>query len=633
MKPFSLQSHFERLVQCIEWEAEAEAQRLLDRRRQINSKHPEASGETLLDLVITDSEPSLGGRHLITFSKRNRQQPLPWNRLRSGSPVILACDEAGDVDSSGVTGVVCMRATHEIQVAINGWLDGSRFRLDRSADEVTRKRQLLAISRAMQPKGRTRQLRDILAYERAPEFDEFPELDFVSQLNPSQQEAVRFALAARDLAVIHGPPGTGKTTTVVELIYQAVQQGQVVLALGPSNAAVDNLLVRLAELDLRVVRLGHPARVAPRLQENTLDAMVERHENMSIAQEMQREADELFRQADRYTRAKPGRGHRHALRGEAKRLLQDVKRLERQAIEHILDRSDVICMTTTGDDDLLKDRRFDLAVVDEACQSTEPGCWIPLLRSNKLVLAGDHFQLPPTVLASAAIEAGFQTSLMQRLVEHYGSSITRRLDVQYRMHQQIMQFSSATFYENSLVAHPSVQFHSLADLPNFRAPHLATEPAQFFDSAGAGWEEELEPEGLSKRNPEEGRLILKRATQLCEAGLSPHDIAIIAPYAAQVRWLRDHCDIEGLEIDTVDGFQGREKEAVLITMVRCNREGELGFLSDTRRMNVAMTRARRKLIIVGDSATLSHEPFFVNMLDYFDQIGGYHSVWEEMELS
>ena len=625
---FEMQQHFQMLSQCIEWEAEAEAKRLIDRRRQMNQKNPESSGETILGLSITESEPSLGGRHLITLSKRNRKQPLPWNRLRAGTPVVFSHDaDEGDE----CTGVVCSRTTHQIQIAINAWLDGDQFRLDRSPDEITRKRQVMALSRAQQAKARGAQLRDIMFGERDPAFEKPLKLDFETQLNESQQEAVKFALSAKDLAIIHGPPGTGKTTTVVELICQAVQRGDYVLACGPSNTAVDNLLVRLATRNVSVVRLGHPARVAKELQENTLDAMVENHENMVIAREMIRESEAIYRKMDRYTRAKPGRGHKQALRAEAKQLAGDAKMLERQAVEHILDRADVICMTTTGDEDTLRDRFFDMAVVDEACQSTEPGCWIPLLRADKLVLAGDHHQLPPTVLATESMQAGFQTSLMQRMVEHYEDTVTRRLDVQYRMHEQIMQFSSKHFYDGSLKSDASVASHSLTDLPDFRVEHLAREPAQFYDAAGAGWEEELEPEGLSKRNPEEGRLILKKATELYAAGLSAKDIAVVAPYAAQVRWLRDHCDIPDLEIDTVDGFQGREKEAVLITMVRCNREGEIGFLADPRRMNVALTRAKRKLIVVGDSATLSNEPFFVNLLDYFEQIGGYHSVWEEVE--
>lgn len=623
-----LDQHFASLRQCIAWEAEAEAKRLLERRRQTQSKNPESSGETLLGLTILESEPSLGGRHLVTLAKRNRQQALPWSRLRAGTPVVFSEDS---FDGDECTGVVCTRNTHQIQVAINAWIEGDQFRLDRSPDEITQKRQLMALSRAEQAKGRGKQLRDVAFYEREPQFDDPSNFECKASLNTSQQDAVRFALSARDIAIIHGPPGTGKTTTVVELIHQAVQLGQRVLASGPSNTAVDNLLLRLAALDIPVVRLGHPARVAQRLQENTLDAQVEKHENMVIAREMLRESEAIYRKLDRYTRARPARGQRQEQRAEAKQLTAHAKQLERQAIEHILDRSQVVCMTTTGDEDALGDRWFDLAVVDEACQSTEPGCWIPLLRADKLVLAGDHCQLPPTVLATESMQAGFQTSLMQRLVEHFGDTVTRQLNVQYRMHDQIMNFSSSHFYDDNLTADESVATHALSDLTDFRLKELATPVAEFIDTAGAGWEEEIEPQGLSKRNPEEGRLILKKARELYEAGLAAQDIAVIAPYAAQVRWLRDHCDIEDLEIDTVDGFQGREKEAVLITMVRSNDSGEVGFLGDPRRMNVAITRARRKLLVVGDSATLSNEPFFVQLLDYFESIGGYHSVWEEME--
>ena len=626
--PHEIQKHFDHLVQCIEWESEAEAKRLVERRKRKRPGNEERSGETIIDLVINDSEPSLGGRFLVTLAKRNQTLALPWNRLRVGTPVVLSAENE---DSGERTGVVSSRSTHQIQVAINDWIDGSTFRIDRSPDEITRKRQLAAISRVLQAGGRNAQLRDVMFGKREPAFSKKEMLSFETQLNESQQEAVRFALSARDLAIIHGPPGTGKTTTVAELIRQAVSKNQRVLAAGPSNTSVDNLLVRLAAMKLNVVRIGHPARVAKELQANTLDALVEQHENMTIAKDMLREAEQIFRQIDRHTRSRPPRGAKQAMRAEAKQLQSHARHLERQAIEHVLDRADVICLTTTGDDDLLRDRFFDLVVVDEACQSTEPGCWIPLLRADRIVLAGDHCQLPPTVLATESIEAGFNVSLMQRLIEHYGETVTRQLDVQYRMHDKIMRFSSEQFYDDTLVAHKSVAEHSLNDLPDFEDAVFPTgEPAQFFDTAGAGWEEELEPEGLSKRNPEEADLILKKAETLVQAGLKPKEIAVIAPYAAQVRLLRDQCNIPGLEIDTVDGFQGREKEAVLISMVRSNRDGELGFLADSRRMNVALTRAKRQLLVVGDSATLSNDPFFVKMLDYFERIGGYHTVWEEM---
>lgn len=618
--------HFDRLIECIRLESEAEAKRLVERRKRRVSGDEEASGETLLDMVIEDIEPSLGDRLLLTFRKRNQSRALPWNRLRSGSPVVVSREDAEDGERAGI---VSRRSSNHIQIVVNSRLEGERFRIDRSPDEITRKRQLAALSQVIPAGGRAGQLRDVLLFERTPGFENEEPLEPVGILNESQHQAIQFALAARDVAIIHGPPGTGKTTTVVELIDQAVRRGQRVLASGPSNTSVDNLLMRLAHRDLKVVRLGHPARVAQELQANTLDALVADHDHMPIAREMVREAEELYRRLDRFTRAKPPRGARQEMRAEAKELKAQARMLERQAVRHVVDAADVICTTTTGDNDVIKDHHFDLAVVDEACQSTEPGCWIPLLKADRLVLAGDHCQLPPTVLSEEARQLGFQTSLMERLVRGYGDSVTRRLDVQYRMHEQIMQFSSAHFYDHELVAHESVRAHTLADLSNFRDATLGAEATTFIDTAGAGWEEELEPNGESKLNPEEGRLILKKAHALTSAGLAASDIAVIAPYAAQVRWLRDHCEIDNLEIDTVDGFQGREKEAVLITLVRSNRDGEIGFLADARRLNVALTRARRKLIVIGDSATLCNDAFFMKLLEYFEGVGGYHSVWEE----
>jgi predicted DNA helicase len=338
----------------------------------------------------------------------------------------------------------------------------------------------------------------------------------------------------------------------------------------------------------------------------------------------------LTKQSNRYTRAKPHPGYRQQLREEIRDLREAAKRLERQVSDGILDGADVVCATTTYDPQVLGDRLFDLAVIDEACQSTEPGIWPVVLRADRLVLAGDHCQLPPTVLSTEAASEGFAVSMMERLVHDLGKKVTRQLTVQYRMHRDIMGFSSAEFYNNSLIADPSVTEHLLTDSAEITPSELTSSPLLFIDSAGANWEEQLEPDGESKLNPDEGRLLLKMLEELIESGLNPRDIAVIAPYAAQVRWLRDHYRGAKVEIDTVDGFQGREKEAVLISLVRSNAEGEIGFLGDQRRMNVAMTRAKRKLIMIGDSSTLANHAFFARMLEYFEQHTSYHSVWEFM---
>lgn len=621
------QQYFDRLARWLDLEAEAEIERLALRRQRQSAEHAERSGETLLDLVIDDHESGLGGRMLLTLVKRNRSVGLPWNRLRTGSPVILTADEPHVATS--LSGVVSARDRRSIQIAVNDWPTAERLRLDLAPDEITRKRQLAAMRNAERARGRTAQLRSILLLEREPRFHEQVDLCFEAELNPSQREAVRFAMSAQDIAIIHGPPGTGKTTTVVELIRQAVARGERVLACAPSNTAVDNMLERLAATRTNVIRIGHPARVAAPLRDFTLDALVEGHELMRVARNLYREADQLQRKSTRFTRAAPEYGAKRQQRDEARELRREARALEQQAVDGIFDQAEVVCATTTFDESIIGDDIFDLVVIDEAAQSTEPGCWIPLLRADRIVLAGDHLQLPPTVLSKEAAAEGFETSLLERMVGAYGNAVNRRLTVQYRMHEQIMRFSSDTFYDGQLIADASVRHHRLVDLPYIAETPLTAEPVTFIDTAGKGWEEQLEEEGESKFNPSEGALVLHKVQNLCDAGLAPQDIAVIAPYAAQVRWLRDHSEMDDLEIDTVDGFQGREKEAVVISLVRSNFEGEIGFLGDIRRMNVALTRARRKLIVVGDSATLAHHDFYTRLLAYFESIGAYRSAWEE----
>jgi superfamily I DNA and/or RNA helicase len=639
-----IESHFIEMVECIALESQAEIERMAKRRKMLGAANAERSGETIIDLAIEDHRSGLGGRHLVSFCRRNRNRPMPWHKLKVGSPVVVS--RFGDDDNGeSLTGVVSARKNDSLEVALDRWPEGKIFRIDLTADEVTRQRHLAAIETARMSKGRLGQLRDILMGEKKPDFrpissDPTP-IRFKSQLNSTQEETVRFALSANDIALIHGPPGTGKTTTVVAFICECVAQGEKVLACAPSNTAVDNLLERLVAEGVRAVRLGHPARVTETLREHSLDGLAEHHENASIVRDMRREAQELFRKAERWTRGKPVRGEKQELRRDAKRMLADAKLLEKQAVESILDRADVVCATTTFNEEMLGDRWFQTAVVDEACQTTEPGCWVPLLRSDRLILAGDPFQLPPTVLSSEAVAKGYSVSMLERLMNLYGDSTTRLLTRQYRMHENVMRFSSDHFYDGQLVADEHVVGHLLTDLPGVESSPMTTEPVEFFDTAGAGWDEMLEPEGLSKLNEQEAAFVVFKVRQLLRCGVDVSDIAIIAPYAAQVRKLRE-CfrsikdengelsELAEIETGTVDGFQGREKEVVIITLVRSNSEGEIGFLKDYRRTNVALTRARRKLIVIGDSATLGGDEFYGSLIQYFESINSYRSVFEEM---
>ncbi|GIW97655.1 MAG: ATPase AAA [Pirellulaceae bacterium] len=616
--------YVEQQSRWLEMEGEAERERLAAKRAMERAGSAEESGMAILGLSIADYRTGLAGRILVDLVKRHGG-PLPPGRIKVGTPVVLVDEQlAGD---AGIAGVVSRRQSHEIQVVVEQWPDGRHFRLDVSPDETTRRRQLTALQMARQLEGRRGRLRDTLMGWREPRFEEVSPLEFRLQLNASQREAVQFAMAARDVAILHGPPGTGKTTTLAELIYQTVLTGGRVLACAPSNTAVDNLLERIVDLVPDVLRVGHPARVFPSLRGHTLDEQVEADPNSKIVRDMWREIDQLMHAASKVRRGRDANHRRGELYAEAGRLRRQARALERSTVRSIIRSASVICTTTTIDDELLGNEQFDLAVIDEAGQCVEPAIWAAVARADRIVFAGDHCQLPPTVVSVEAAREGFARSMMERLLEQFGETIYRRLKVQYRMHEQIMGFSNRRFYDDALEAHPSVRHHRLHQLEAVTVDE--SEPVvEFWDTAGAGWYEEVEPDGLSKRNVREAEWVAAEARRLMEHGVQPPQIAVIAPYAAQARILREMLPVAGLEIDTVDGFQGREKEAVLLSLVRSNEVAQVGFLADTRRINVALTRARRFLRVIGDSATLAHHPFYHDLIDYFDSLGVVRSVWE-----
>lgn len=625
---------FQKLARLLEMEAEAEVERMMENIQSLAPADAERSGEAIINLVIDEQQPGLGGRLILSLRKRNSELDLPWTKHRIGRPILLTAEDS-KVDLN-YRGVVCDRSRKFIKVAINVWPEDEgdlTWRIDNATDEIGRQRQLAALERAQAARGdRLAEMRRTLVEGVQPSFTETSEelAPFSKKLNEPQLDAVRFALSANDVALIHGPPGTGKTTTVVELIRQAVSRGDKVLVCAPSNLAVDNVLERLVAAGEKALRLGHPARIMEHLRVHSLDYMVESHDNLKQVRKLTKEA---YRMRQRAQKAKENRDPSAAeLFKEFRSMLNDARRLETQTVESVLTSADIICSTTTGvDSDILGQRQFDLAVIDEACQCTEPESWIPILRTRRLVLAGDHCQLPPTVVSTDAAREGFGISLFERLMEVYGKDISRRLTVQYRMHESIMEFSSLEFYECELLPDDSVRSHLLQDLDGIEVNELTTTPVTFIDTAGAGYDEELEPDGQSRQNTSEAELVQKNVQALLDSGVRPADIGVISPYAAQVRHLRQQMGELEVEIDSVDGFQGREKEAIVISMVRSNITGEIGFLGDIRRMNVAMTRARRKLIVIGDSATISSHEFYKRLLDHFDNIGAYHTVWEEME--
>jgi len=300
------------------------------------------------------------------------------------------------------------------------------------------------------------------------------------------------------------------------------------------------------------------------------------------------------------------------------RLFQDARTQDEVALRHVLDGAAVVCATAAGaGSEHLRQRRFDLVVLDEASQATLPLALVALARGARFVLAGDHKQLPPTVLSPEAVKGGLASTLFERAMERFPAAGTL-LRVQYRMHEKIMAFPSKQLYESKLVAHESNRGRSFQGL----------EPFVFFDTSGMGHEEELAPGSPSARNPGEAALVAKRVEALLALGLPPEELAVIAPYEAQVRLLRDLVTEKEVDVDTVDGFQGREKEAVIVSLTRSNQEGNVGFLADVRRMNVALTRARSRLEVVGDGSTVSNHAFYAAFLEASQQGDAWRSGFE-----
>jgi len=613
---------FKELKALLDLETAAEKERFLKILALQSPQQREARGSCLTGLTVDDEYPGLGGRFILVLRKITRSA-LPWTKLDAGDPVILSGKPEGEPWNARA--VVVERQSHAIHVAFEeptpDLEDAGPLQLDLSFDESTRRKERQALDSVMLAKGnRLAELRDIFLGRRAPMEEKWEqELRIQTPLNDTQRSAVQKALDAKDIAIVHGPPGTGKTTTLVEIIRHSIQPEGKILVTASSNLGVDNLLEKLINTGIKAVRLGHPARVMESLRPYSLDYKAEKHEDARLARKMMKEAATLFQQARRYTRAAPAKGSKQALWSEAKALMADARKLETRAVERVLDEADVICATTTGlDPFMLGSRRFSLVVLDEAGQCTEPNAWIPLQRADKLICGGDHCQLPPTVLSLDAAKQGLGMSLMERLVLLHGTTITTRLDVQYRMNTAIMNFSSQEFYEGALIAADAVKDRSLPGEP----------PLLWIDTAGAGFEEEAEQESGSRFNPKEAAIILYCVQKLFEQGITPEQVAVITPYAAQARYLRSQLADSGIEIDTIDGFQGREKDVVLISLVRSNEDQEVGFLKETRRLNVALTRARRHMTVIGDSATLSVHPFLQRLLQYFESEQAYHSVWE-----
>ncbi len=630
-------AYFEQLLRLLHLERDAGRAREALERSQLTQEEREARGLSASGLLAVEESVGLGGRFLVALERPGR---APLQARPSPGDVVVARPRAAQ-GAAPERAVVVRASRTRVEVAFERppppFVRTGRVVLDVVPDDVTFGRAAAAVAEvAALEQGSGRRLRDLLLGVRPPEFDaQKPLAHANASLNPEQAEAAGVALAARDVFCVQGPPGTGKSTVLAAVAAQWVRaRGGPLLCTAASNAAVDHLLALCLSQGLRAVRIGHPARVAEGVQHAVLDVLVEAHPDRQLAKALYDEAFALQGHARKQRtrgRSRERFANARTAQAEARGLLAEARALEKKAVDAVLGRAEVLCATLTAlGASPVSRMHFQLALVDEATQATEPLTLLAFLRADRVVLAGDHRQLAPTVLSSEAAKGGLGRSLFERLVDTQAEDSHRMLREQYRMNEALMSLISEDFYGGLLRAHPSVANRTLKDVLRPGAD-VDAPPFLFLDTAGKGFEEAQAARSESYDNPGEAALVVARVRTLLRAGLSPDALAVITPYRGQAAVLQASLAETGVEVDTVDAFQGREADAVLVSCVRSNPEGQVGFLSDLRRMNVALSRARRHLFLVGDSATLGRHPFYAELVERAEADGGYRSAWEWTE--
>lgn len=630
--------YFKRLLELLKAEKETDKQAFLELSRSTTVAERRASGLAWYPIAIRGTELNKA-EYLTVEVERTTHIDIP-HQLRFGVSALLFSNH--DAKNNNIEGTITFVSGSRLKISLRvdelpDWTSEGKLGIDLQFDDNSYDEMQTALKAAtiLADKKTDGRLVQVLTGGTPPTFDTEVYTPVHNSLNAAQQTAVCKIMQANDLAIVHGPPGTGKTTTLVQAIKTLLKGGaKRILVTAPSNTAVDLLSEKLSDERLNVLRVGNPARVSERLMALTLDSKVQAHSSVKEIKRLKKQAGEFKEMAHKYKRSfgKAEREQRKALFDEAYKILKDVGRMEQYIIDDITAKAQVVTATLVGANHYtVRSLRYDAVVIDEAGQALEPACWIPALKSNKLILAGDHCQLPPTIKSDEAARGGLGTTLLEKCTLMYPDAVVL-LEEQYRMHTLIMGYSSEVFYQGRLAAHATVAGHTLFD---------TDAPLTFIDTAGCGFDEQIENKGIS--NPEEAALLYKHLTRLAVALGSRYSaanfptVAVISPYKDQLHVLKEQLlhvpelqpYLNKISVNTIDSFQGQERDIVYISMTRSNNDGIIGFLADTRRMNVAMTRARKKLVVIGDSATLSRHPFYSGFITYAEQYNAYKSAWDE----
>ena len=629
--------YFKKLIDLLDVERKADHQTFLKLTENTSAADRRNLGLTWYPIAIRNTEIGRGD-YITVEVERTTHQDLS-QQFRFGSTVVLFSNH--DPKADRIEGVITHLNRNKMKISLRldelpDWTRDGKLGVDLLFDNNSYDEMNNALKQATtfcDDDAKNKLIR-ILTDGQQPDFKVNSSYYSSPKLNISQQEAVNKILSANQLAIVHGPPGTGKTTTLVQAIKAlSKQDNQKILVVAPSNTAVDLLTEKLSEEGLNVIRVGNPARVSEKLVHATLDYKMAEHPEMKSIKVLKKQANEYKNMAHKYKRSfgKAERDQRKALFDEAHKIGREIENSEQYIMDNLFNNAQIITATLVGSNHYtVKNLKYNTVVIDEAGQALEPACWIPILKAEKVIFAGDHFQLSPTIKSNEAAKSGLSTTLLEKSVNLHPESVVL-LNEQYRMNTQIMGYSSKVFYEDRLMANSSVANHLL--FPN-------DEPLMFIDTAGCGFEEKAD--GTSTTNPEEATFMLNHLTEFIESLGNQNfenkfpSIAVISPYKQQVQLLKELMQSNPLlmahddkiSVNTIDSFQGQERDIVYISLTRSNTEGAIGFLSDTRRMNVAMTRARKKLVVVGDGATLSRSLFYNDFMKYAEGLNAYHSAWE-----